>query len=284
MTSEVKSVSCFLNGDCLELMKDIPDGSIDMILCDLPYGVLNKANPSAKWDCVLPFDELWKQYKRVVKSGGAIVLFASGMFTAKLMQSAPELWRYNLVWKKGDRTTGFLNANRMPLRNHEDICIFYDKLPIYNPQMVKCEPHKRNHGRGNLAKPTRNRLYGSYIEVPTVITDEKYPKSVIDIQPEHKSFYHPTQKPVELLEWLIRTYTNPCDVVLDNCMGSGSTGVACVRTGRRFFGIELDSGYYAIAQQRLRDAIKEETPWKHQLRTPMTRPTCPPTSVKPLRE
>ena len=232
-------------------MKDIPDGSVDMILCDLPYGVLNRSNHEAKWDSCLPFQALWEQYKRIAKKDAAIVLFASGMFTANLMRSAPDLWRYNLVWKKGERTTGFLNAKRMPLRNHEDICVFYRKPPNYNPQMEKCELHKRNHSRGNLEKPHKNRLYGSYVEVPSVISDEKYPKSVINIQTEHKGFYHPSQKPVPLLEYLINTYTNPGDVVLDNCMGSGSTGVACVNTGRKFIGMELDKEYFDIAVRRI---------------------------------
>ena len=243
------------NGDCLELMKDIPDGSVDMILCDLPYGVLNRSNQEAKWDSCLPFQALWEQYKRIAKKDAAIVLFASGMFTANLMRSAPDLWRYNLVWKKGERTTGFLNAKRMPLRNHEDICVFYRKPPNYNPQMEKCEPHKRNHSRGNLEKPHKNRLYGSYVEVPSVISDEKYPKSVINIQPEHKDFYHPSQKPVPLLEYLIKTYTNPGDVVLDNCMGSGSTGVACINTKRMFIGMELDKEYFDIAVRRIAAAL-----------------------------
>ena len=236
-------------------MKDIPDGSVDMILCDLPYGVLNKSNPNTKWDARLPFDRMWDQYKRIAKPNAAIVLFASGMFTANVMLSEPSLWRYNLVWKKGERTTGFLNAKRMPLRNHEDICVFYRKLPTYNPQMEKCEPHKRNHSRGNLEQPHKNRLYGHYVEVPSIISDEKYPKSVVNIQPEHKEFYHPSQKPTLLLEYLIKTYTNPGDVVPDNCMGSGSTGVACVNTKRTFIGIELDKEYFDIAVRRIGEAL-----------------------------
>lgn len=243
------------NGDCLEIMSRggvLDDKSIDMILCDLPYGVLNKSNPLAKWDCVIPFNELWDCYARVIKNDGAIVLFGNGMFTADLMQSQRKFWRYNLIWDKVAKT-GFLNANRMPLRQHEDICVFYKKLPTYNPQMTPCEPHKRNHSKGKMEKPGKNSCYGNYVEIPTVISDEKYPTSIISIPKEHCTgkFFHPTQKPVELLEWLINTYTNEGDTVLDNCMGSGSTGVACVNTNRKFIGIELDEKYFKIAKERI---------------------------------
>ena len=241
-------------GDCLELMKELPDKSIDMILCDLPYGVLNKGNANAKWDSVIPFDALWASYNRVIKDNGAIALFGSGLFTADLMLSNRKMWRYNLIWKKGERVSGFLNANRMPLRNHEDIAVFYKKLPIFHPQMVKCEPHQRNHGRGNLAGRTNNNCYGSFIEVQSVISDEKFPKSVIDIQPEHKEFLHPSQKPVELLEWLIKSYTEPGEVVLDNCMGSGSTCVAAMDCGRKYVGFELEPKYFDIAKRRIEEA------------------------------
>ena len=248
----MQSNTTLWQGDCLELMKDIPDGSVDMILCDLPYGVLNKSNQNAKWDSVIPFEDLWKEYLRIIKDNGAIVLFGSGMFTANLMISNSKLWRYNLVWKKGDRTSGFLNAKKMPLRNHEDICVFYKNLPVYNPQMEKCEPHKRNHSKGNMLNPQANNCYGNFVEVPTIISDEKYPKSVINIQPEHKEFYHPTQKPVELFEWLIKTYTNEGEIVLDNCMGSGTTAIACINTNRNYIGFELSEEYCKIAEERIR--------------------------------
>lgn len=241
-------------GDCLKLMNELPDKSIDMILCDLPYGVLNKGNANAKWDSVIPFDALWASYNRIIKDNGAIVLFGSGLFTADLMLSNRKMWRYNLIWKKGERVSGFLNANRMPLRNHEDIAVFYKKLPVFHPQMVKCEPHQRNHGRGNLAGRTNNNCYGSFLEVQSVISDEKFPKSVIDIQPEHKEFLHPSQKPVELLEWLIKSYTEPGEVVLDNCMGSGSTCVAAMNCGRVYVGFELEPKYFDIAKRRIADA------------------------------
>ena len=174
-----------IHGDCLVAMKDIPDKSVDMILCDLPYEVLHKNNPHAQWDRKIPFDKLWEQYERVIKDNGAIVLFAQGMFTAELMMSNPKMWRYNLVWNKVAKS-GFLNANRMPLRQHEDICVFYKKQPTYNPQMTKCEPHKRNHSKGSMVKPGKNSCYGNFVEVPTKITDEKYPTSIISISKEHK--------------------------------------------------------------------------------------------------
>lgn len=241
------------HGDCLELMSQIPDGSVDMVLCDLPYGVLNKGNPNAQWDKPLPMDKLWWHWKRVCKENAAIVLFGSGMFTADLMKSNPKMWRYNLVWDK-NRASGFLNANRMPLRYHEDLAVFYARLPKYNPVMKKVPPHKRNHSRGNLQKPHQNRCYGTFVETQTVITDEKFPSSIIHINQVHNAEYHATQKPVALLEYLIRTYTDEGETVLDNCMGSGSTGVACVNTGRKFIGIEINDDYFHVAERRVREA------------------------------
>jgi site-specific DNA-methyltransferase (adenine-specific) len=260
MNKDINIGDCQLMfGDCLERMKEIPDKSIDMILCDLPYGVLNKGNVNAKWDSVIPFDQLWKQYERIIKDNGAILLFGQGMFSAELMLSNNKLWRYNLIWDKVAKT-GFLNANRMPLRQHEDIMLFYKKLCTYNPQMVKCEPHKRNHSKGNMKQPQRNNCYGKIIETPTIVTDEKFPISIISIAKEHENgkFYHPTQKPVALLEYLIKTYTNEGETVLDNTMGSGSTGVACVNTNRKFIGIEMDEKYYDISCKRITDAINEK--------------------------
>lgn len=247
------------HGDCLVEMQKIADKSVDMILCDLPYEVLNKGNKSAQWDRLIPFEPLWEQYSRIIKDNGAIVLFAQGMFTAQLMMSNPKMWRYNLVWDKV-APTGFLNANRMPLRRHEDICVFYKKLPIYNPQMSVCPPHKRNHTKGNMKHPQTNRCYGEHKEMPTIISDEKYPTSIITISKEHKirMFFHPTQKPVALLEYLIRTYSNEGDTVLDNTMGSGSTGVACVNTGRNFIGIELNDEYFNIASERIKKAEEDK--------------------------
>lgn len=235
------------NGDCLELMKNIPDGSVDMILCDLPYGTTQN-----KWDSVIPFAKLWEQYERIIKNNGAIVLFSSSMFTARLMCSNAKLWRYNLVWDKV-LSSGFLNANRMPLRQFEMISVFYKKLPDYNPQKVQ---GKKNHGKGNKNR-TKTSNYGAYkiVDNSELLGDMKHPTDIVRFQkPSPGTQVHPTQKPVALCEYLIRTYTNPGEVVLDNCMGSGTTGVACVNTGRRFIGIELDAGYFEIAQKRIDEA------------------------------
>ena len=240
-----------IKGDCLEEMQRIPDKSIDMILCDLPYGVLNKNNPNAQWDREIPFDKLWEAYERVIKDNGAIVLFAQGMFTAKLMLSNPKLWRYNLIWDKINRPTGFLNANRCPLRIHEDILVFYKKQPIYNPQFSIGE---KSHSRGKCGNGVgggKNRCYGEFKQTEAVITNEKYPNSIIRIGKEHKNFYHPTQKPVQLLEYLIKTYSNEEGVILDNTMGSGSTGIACINTNRKFIGIEMNKEYFEIAKKRI---------------------------------
>ena len=242
------------NEDCLEGMKRIPDKSVDCIISDLPYEVLNKGNKHAQWDKMLPLDKLWEQYNRVIKDNGAIILFGQGMFTAQLMTSNPKMWRYNLIWDK-NAPTGFLNANRMPLRSHEDIMVFYKSLPTYNPQMVKCEPHKRNHGTGSMKVNPVNRCYGKFIDLPIQISDEKFPKSIITIPKEHciGKIFHPTQKPVTLIEWLIKTYTNEGETVLDNCMGSGTTAIACMNTNRNFIGFELDKGYYDIAIKRIEE-------------------------------
>lgn len=236
-------------GNCLELMKDIPDGSIDMILCDLPYEVTRN-----RWDIKIPFNPLWDQYKRIIKENGAIVLFGSGRFTSLMVNSNPDMWRYNLVWLK-TTPTGFLNANRQPLRIHEDICVFYKKQPTYNPQKttghkrkVSTAQHKRN------SKKTTN--YGEH-DLRSYDSTERFPTSALRFATDkQKQALHPTQKPVALLEYLVKTYTNEDDLVLDNCMGSGSTGVACVNTGRRFIGIELNQCYFDISVDRIDKAAK----------------------------
>lgn len=237
-------------GDCLELMKSIPDHSIDMILCDLPYG-----RTQNKWDAIIPFDAMWKQYERVIKSNGCIALFCDGLFMAELMLSNRKWWKYNLVWDKV-LTSGFLNANKMPLRSHEEIAIFYKELPTYNPQKVKGNP---NHSKG-APKECFNNNYGQFgfVDNRSELGDMKHPKSIITAQKPHPStMIHPTQKPVEVLEWLINTYTNEGETVLDNCMGSGSTGVACINTKRNFVGMEKDDEYFHIASERISSHKRE---------------------------
>jgi len=229
-------------------MNSIDDKSIDMILCDLPYGVLNK--PKNKWDSVIPFEELWTHYNRIIKDNGAIVLFGQGMFSADLMHSNKKMWRYNLIWKKADRTSGFLNSNRMPMRNHEDIIVFYKKQPTYNPQFTY--GHKPSHKKGKVGVLNEvNNCYGEFTTLETRdYGDRKFPKSIINIDREHPPV-HPTQKPVKLCEWLISTYTNEGELVLDNCIGSGSTAIACVNIKRNYIGFELDKNYFDLANNRI---------------------------------
>ena len=242
----------FYLGDCLELMKEIPDGSIDSIIADLPYQTLNKRNAFAKWDTQLPFKEMWEQFLRVTKRDAAIVLFAQGMFTAQLMMSKPSIWRYNLVWKKGERASGFLNAKKMPLRNHEDICVFYRKQPVYHPQMMYTG--KPNHARGKSLKVV-NRCYGRYGRAEDVFSNEKYPMSIINFDRPHPPI-HPTEKSVDLIRWLVRTYTNQGDVILDPTAGSGTTCIACIKEQRRWIGIERDEKFHELAKRRISEVIQ----------------------------
>lgn len=233
------------HGDCLEIMKDIPDKSIDMILCDLPYGTTRN-----KWDSVIPLDKLWEQYNRIIKEGGAIVLFSQMPFTAELTHSNLKYFRYEWIWEK-DNGTGFLNAKKMPLKIHENILVFYKKTPTYNPQMRKgFKPYKCKQGR-------HSSNYGAYEQgYITESNGERYPIDIIKFKKD--SGLHPTQKPVALLEYLIKTYTNENDVILDNCMGSGSCGVAAINTGRSFIGIELDEKYFETAKNRIEKASLEK--------------------------
>lgn len=239
-------------GDCIELMNNIEDHTVDCIICDLPYGSLNKKNSNAKWDSIIPFKELWRQYKRIIKENGAIILFGQGMFTAELMLSNKKWWKYNLIWKKGNRVTGFLNAKKMPLRNHEDICIFYKKLPTYNPQMTI---GKKPHGRGNGVHKNTQRCYGVFHEVPTRMLEEKYPISVIDIPKEHFKWLHPTAKPVALIEYLIKTYSNEGELILDNAAGSMTTAIAAINTNRKVICIEKDEEYFQIGKKRVEEHL-----------------------------
>ena len=233
-----------IQGDCLEVMKNIPSASIDMILCDLPYGTTRN-----KWDTCLNLGKLWEQYKRIIKDNGAIVLFSQMPFTAALVMSNPKMFRYEWIAEKS-LATGFLNAKRMPMKAHENILVFYKKLPTYNAQMTKGKPYSI----------TRRDIGGQYLHnfesIETKNEGTRCPRDVLrDLWQPYcgGKMYHPTQKPVPLLEYLIKTYTNEGDTVLDNCMGSGSTGVACVNTKRDFIGVELDENYFDIARRRIND-------------------------------
>lgn len=221
-------------GDCLERMKEIPDGRVDMILCDLPYGTTQN-----KWDSVVPFEPLWAHYWRALKSNGAVVLTAAQPFTSALVMSQQKAFKYQWVWEKS-KPTGHLNAKKQPLRKHEDIVVFYRKQCTYNPQGLK-DTHA-------VVSRTNRGNYGDCSKT-TVQTKTGYPTSILHFPTTVGA--HPTQKPVALMEYLIRTHTNEGETVLDNCMGSGTTGVACVNTGRRFIGIELDQGYFDIAKERI---------------------------------
>ena len=232
-------------GDCLELMKAIPSGSIDMILCDLPYGTTQN-----KWDTIIPFDKLWEQYERIIKQNGAIVLTSQSPFDKVLACSNLKLFRYELIWRKS-RPSGHLNANRMPLKAHENILVFYKKLPVYNKQMTKGKPNHVKDGSIRQTKATNNN-YGSFENVAQKATDLKNPVSVLDFsQQDPNKIIHPTQKPVALFEYLIKTYTNEGDVVLDNCAGSGTTGEACINTNRKYILMEKEQKYFDIINDRL---------------------------------
>lgn len=239
-------------GDCLEVMRDIPDGSIDCVICDLPYGVLNGESEGGQWDSVIPFEPLWEQYRRITKPTAPIILFAQGMFTADLMESNRKMWRYNLIWDKV-RATGFLNANRMPLRNHEDIVVFYRQLGTYNPQMEALNGRERNHAQGRGPHKEKNSCYGKIGRINPTYEDMKHPRSIIVKQAVHcnEGQFHPTQKPIDLLRYLVLTYTNEGDTVLDNTAGSMTTAIACIRERRHFIMIEKDPVYYEKGCRRI---------------------------------
>lgn len=256
-----------IEGDCLDVMQSIPDKSIDMILCDLPYGTTQN-----KWDSVIDLDKLWEQYNRIIKDRGAIVLTSQGVFTAKLILSNEKDFKYKIVWIKS-KATNFLNAKRQPLRKHEDICVFYKKQPTYNPQMTNGEPYDKG--------VRKEQLTGSYGEFePRHIKSDgkRYPTDVIAYDLDGDDYvyvktaesegtvYHPTQKPVELGRYLIRTFTNPGDIVLDNASGSGSFLVAAKKEGRHFIGIEKNEhgflhknkpiDFIDISNKRLNEIVK----------------------------
>jgi site-specific DNA-methyltransferase (adenine-specific) len=230
-------------GDCLTLLPRVASASVDMVLCDLPYGTTQN-----KWDSVIPFEPLWAQYARVCKPGAAIVLTCAQPFTSALVMSNPKMFKYEWVWCKV-RVTGHLNAKKQPLRAHESVVVFYAAQCLYNPQMTPSGGHIRGPF-GGQKKRTEN--YGVFSDDNrTHEASEYYPRSIITFQAEMQSV-HPTQKPVALWEYLIRTYTNEGDTVLDNCCGSGTTGVACQNTGRNFIQMELSPEYCEIARSRLK--------------------------------
>lgn len=232
-----------LHGDCLELMKDIPDGSIDMVLTDPPYGTTD-----CKWDSAIPLDLMWEQLKRITKKNGAIVMTAAQPFTSALGASNISNLRYSWAWKKS-AATGHLNAKRMPMANLEDILVFYASQPTYNPQGL--QPYNKITKRR-----AKGEIYGSGGPSENFQKWTNYPRRLLEFARAGKTV-HPTQKPVALMEYLIKTYTNDGETVLDFTMGSGTTGVACVNTGRDFIGIELDDKYFAIAQDRINAAQAE---------------------------
>ena len=235
-------------GDCLDIMQGIPDKSVDMILCDLPYGTTRN-----RWDSVIPLDKLWEQYNRIAKDDAAIALHCMQPFTTDLISSNRRHFKYMWYWDKHLKT-GFLNAKKQPLRQMEEIAVFYKKQPVFDPPLKRRDVHLRCkagraastcYGRQDRRIVTETDEYCA----TTLITD--YPKEIFRSG-------HPTQKPVALEEYLIRTYTRPGDIVLDNCMGAGTTGVACVHTGRQFIGIEMDREYFLTATKRINEALEEK--------------------------
>jgi DNA modification methylase len=246
------------HAECLSKMQNIPDKSVDMICADLPYEVSN-----CSWDVIIPFKPLWEQYERIIKDNGAMVFTAIQPFTSLLVMSNPKLFRYSLVYQKNS-PTGHLNAKKMPMRAHEDILVFYKKPPVYNPQ--KTFGHVRkvssavSRGKSIARNNLKDKVYNNEIieKTPDYDSTERYPLSVLKFSTDkQRSKLHPTQKPVALMEYLIRTYTNEMDLVLDNCMGSGTTGVACVNTRRRFIGIEEKKEHFLNAQTRINNIYNE---------------------------
>jgi len=256
-------------GDCLALMGRLEDKSIDMILCDLPYGTTGRNSKASKWDTIIPFEQLWEQYNRIIKDNGAIVLFGNEPFTSLLITSNLKGFKYRWDWNK-KIPSGMGYAKYRPMQQTEDICVFTKsgEKTKYNPQMIKRDVPIKSGGNNVQA--------GAYNEFKTMTENKEYkktydyknPVTLIEFDKVRRGALHPTQKPVELLEYLINTYTNESEIVLDNCIGSGSTGVACINTNRRFIGFELDKDYFKIAENRIQEAIcaKSDIPMlKHQI-------------------
>jgi predicted methyltransferase len=235
-----------MQGDCLELMKTIPDGSVDMVLTDPPYGTT-----ACKWDSVIPFEPMWEQLKRIIKPNGAIVMTASQPFTSALIMSNASMFKYCWVWEK-NKATGHLNAKKRPMVAHEDVVVFYAKPTTYNPQGLtkKDKPTVSKGNRGKKGSGSSGEVYGLAVK-DAIQTHTGYPRSVIGIGVDMTAAFHPTQKPIALMEYLIKTYTNESETVLDFTMGSGTTGVAAKNLNRKFIGIELDENYYNIARERI---------------------------------
>jgi len=243
MQNEYSNINLF-NGDCLEIIKTLSDKSIDMVFCDLPYGTTRNS-----WDSLIELDKLWNQYNRVVKDNGAVVLTAANPFDKVLAMSNLEYFKYDWIWEK-NKGTGHLNAKKIPLKAHEYVLVFYRKMPTYNPQFTYGhKPMNAVKQKKNIPKPDKLRNYGhveSLYGNPGGST-RRYPRSVIKIpvvNNDSSDKWHPTQKPVELAEYFIKTYSNEGDVILDNTMGSGSTGIACINTNRKFIGIEMNREYF----------------------------------------
>ena len=236
------------NEDCLEGMKRIDSKSIDMILCDLPYTTSKRKTTWNEWDSEINLNNLWEEYNRIIKDNGAIVLFAIDPFGSSLIQSNFKNYKYKWIWQK-ENSTGFLNSKRQPLRIFEEILVFYKKQCTYNPQMTQGKPYI-------ITKGATTSNYCSTDKIVTTVneTGDRYPVNILKFNRD--TGLHPTQKPVDLLEYLINTYTNDGEVVLDNCIGSGSTAIACMNTNRKYIGFELDTNYYEIAQNRIAEALK----------------------------
>lgn len=236
-----------MQGDCLERMKEIPTGSVDMILCDPPYGTTQ-----CKWDSVIPLDKMWLELKRVIKPSGAIVMTAAQPFTSLLVCSNLKDFKYDWTWRK-PKGTGHLNAKKMPMRDKEDIVVFYAKQCTYNPQFTEGTPYKNKAGKDHSESTSMTENYGVYTNFRNDNEGKRYPKQVLEIGVVERGNVHPTQKPVALMEYLIKTYTNEQESVLDFTMGSGTTGVACANLNRKFIGIEQDEKYFKIAKERILD-------------------------------
>lgn len=245
-SSTKKLDTIFFHGDCLDVLPTLPANSVDMVLCDLPYGTTR-----CRWDSVIPLDLLWKEYMRIVKPNGAIVLTAQTPFDKVLGCSRLDLLRYEWIWEK-THPTGHLNAKKAPMKAHENVLVFYRQMPTYNP--IKTNGHIRKTA---TKRRDDTAVYGEqkFTAIPYDST-ERYPRSVLKIASDKQRLkLHPTQKPLALMEYMVQTYSNPGDVVLDNAMGSGTTGVACAKLGRRFVGVEKDAHFYSVAVSRIRHAI-----------------------------